>query len=416
MTRLRCGFDFGTSNSTIGLADGGPARLVPLEGNAETLPTAVFYGETAHQVSYGRAAMGDYLAGEPGRLMRSIKSVLGTSLMDETTSVGQRRLHFAAIIADFIREVKRRAEIVLGAEIDTVVQGRPVRFVEDSEAADSKAQDALAHALKSCGIRHVKFQYEPVAAARHWEATSSGEALALVADIGGGTSDFSLIRLQPRHQDRLDRSGDVLGNYGIRLGGTDFDRMLSLRRVMPELGMGRKLLVKNLDAPVWIYTRLATWSQINTLYAPKSMRDIRWAINHSDDPAFDRLDTVVHQHLGHRIAGDVEQGKIDLSVGGQATIDLDYIEQDLRLPVTGRDLEEAIAAGLQRLAGAVDECLSRAGVSPADVELLILTGGSTEIPMVRDVISERISQAKVVSCNTFGAVGLGLAQEAASLR
>lgn len=415
MKTFACGLDFGTSNSTIGFSQDGRIRLAPLEAGRETLPTALFYGESTRPQSYGRAAIADYLAGEPGRLMRSIKSVLGTGLMEEATQVGGGKLRFQTVIGQFIREMKGRAEALLGGEIDTVVQGRPVRFVDDDEAADKKAEAALEAILKESGFCNVVFQYESVAAARHWEAHATGEELALVADIGGGTSDFSLVRLHPGRAAGTDRSGDILGNYGIRLGGADFDCQLSLSRVMPEFGFGRPLGQGKLDSPNWIYCALAAWPQINTLYAPRNRRDIQWVVEQASDPVFRRLETIVGEHLGHRVAQDVEQAKIGVSATGAAVLALDYVEPGLRLPVTAQALGEALETSLGRLSQAVEECLKRAGVRPDAVGALVLTGGSTEMPGVRKALTAPVPGARLVSCDTFGAVGLGLAQEAALL-
>ncbi|MES2687046.1 MAG: Hsp70 family protein, partial [Pseudomonadota bacterium] len=186
-----CGIDFGTSNSTAACADAaGQVGLLPLEGGKPTLPSVVFFhAEDAH-ISYGRAALADYLAGDEGRLMRSLKSLLGTALIDEQTEVAGRALPFRALLGQFIGELKRRAEQAAGRTFSRAVLGRPVFFVDGDPVADRQAQDTLAGIAHAVGFKEIAFQYEPIAAAFDYESQVTREELVLVVDIGGGTSDF----------------------------------------------------------------------------------------------------------------------------------------------------------------------------------------------------------------------------------
>jgi hypothetical chaperone protein len=223
-----CGVDFGTSNSTVGWVRPGPAVLLPLEDGKPTLPSVVFFNADEDQVRYGRAALADYLEGYDGRLMRSLKSLLGTSLMEGQTEVAGRALPFKQLLGHFIGEVKRRAEAQAGREFSSVVLGRPVYFVDDDPAADRLAEDTLAEIARSVGFREIGFQYEPIAAAFDYESRIEREELVLIADIGGGTSDFSLVRLGPQRAPASERRDDILATGGVHIGGTDFDKYLSL--------------------------------------------------------------------------------------------------------------------------------------------------------------------------------------------
>ena len=164
------GIDFGTSNSAVSCAIGdGPARLLPIEGDATTLPTALFFNAEDRTTHFGRDAMAHYLAGTDGRLMRSLKSLLGSALMQETTAVYDGLLSFQDIIARFLHELGSRAEAELGHRPERVVIGRPVHFVDDDDKRDRKAEDSLRHAARSAGFRDVAFQLEPIAAAFDYE-------------------------------------------------------------------------------------------------------------------------------------------------------------------------------------------------------------------------------------------------------
>jgi hypothetical chaperone protein len=410
---MYCGLDFGTSNSTVGAMSQGRAALLPLQGQSATLPSAVFYHEESKAVEFGREAIATYLDGEDGRLMRSIKSVLGTSLIGESTQLGPRRLPLKSVIADFIAEIKRRAETHLGVELTSIVQGRPVHFVDGNDEANRKAEDTLREILRSIGFKHIRFQFEPIAAARHFESAATAQQLALVADIGGGTSDFSVIRIDPSRVDVGTRNDDVLGNYGIRLGGTDFDQQLSFWGVMPLLGRGAKLGAKGVAAPNWIYYDLSSWPRINLLYTPKVAADIRTAMRTSGgDVRFNRLQKTIDRQLGHHIAADVEQAKIALSYDPTVEIDLGYLEAGLKQELTLGNLNDLLADNLKRLDEAIAECLRQSQVPHTAIDLIILTGGSTEMPLIRDAIGRLFPDATIAPCDKFGAVGSGLTLEA----
>ena len=224
-----CGLDFGTSNTTFGSMIGNAPSLVPLEGAQTTIPSAIFY-ERDGAVLIGRRAIDAYVDGGPGRLMRSLKSVLGTSLIDETTQVGRERSSFRDVIAYYLGAVKRRAEQAAGREFRNVVHGRPVHFVDNAPAADRKAEATLRAIVREIGFDNVTFQFEPIAAALDYERQIVREEIALIADIGGGTSDFSIVRLSPDRHRKAERQSDILANDGVRIGGTDFDRQAESRR------------------------------------------------------------------------------------------------------------------------------------------------------------------------------------------
>lgn len=258
-----CGVDFGTSNSTVGCYRPDHPVLLPLEDGKSTLPSVVFFNADDNAVRFGRAALADYLAGHEGRLMRSLKSLLGTSLIDGQTEVQGRVLPFRELLAQFVRELKRRAEQTAGQPFTQAVFGRPVHFVDDDAQADRLAQSTLLEVARSAGFTDVAFQYEPIAAAFDYESGIEREELVLVADIGGGTSDFSLVRLAPARAGKSERRDDILATGGVHIGGTDFDKYLSLTCAMPFLGLGTRLN-NDKEVPSSVYFNLATWHTITS--------------------------------------------------------------------------------------------------------------------------------------------------------
>src|ERR1700728_21012 len=304
-----CGLDFGTSNTTLGTIEGHAPVLVALELGQTTIPSAIFY-EVDGAVLIGRRAIEAYVEGAPGRLMRSLKSVLGTALIDETTRVGRERTSFRDVIAYYLGAVKRRAEQDTGRELRDVVHGRPVHFVDNAPDADRKAEQTLREIAREVGFDDVTFQFEPIAAALDYERLISTEEVALIADIGGGTSDFSIVRLGPRRHGKADRSADILANDGVRVGGTDFDRQLNLGVVMPLFGFGSAMKRAGLDVPSSYFHDFATWSNINRMYEPRVLADIRQVRQEASEPALlDRLARVIDEQRGHTLAMEVEEDK-----------------------------------------------------------------------------------------------------------
>ncbi len=418
MTARFCGLDFGTSNSTLALHANGRAFLCPLEGSSVTLPSAVFYDFEDHSVRFGRDAVTTYVEGAEGRLLRALKSVLGSMLIEETTLINRKRVAMRDIIAMFVRHLKKTAErhlesIEMPGALENVVLGRPVRFVDEDDEADARAEAELIAAAKAEGFRNVETQLEPIAAALAYEATLGHEELSLIVDLGGGTSDFVVARLSPERAQRADRTADILGRSGVHIGGTDFDRRLSIARVMQHLGYKVRLGEKRLPMPQHLFHDLATWHKIPFLYTSQNLHYLRSIVLSADQPEILRrlIDVIAHRN-GHRIAGEVEAAKIALSDAEVARFDLP-VEPPVSVELTRGDLERAIEPDIERLIATIDRCCNSAGVKPASIDSVFLTGGSTGIPAVRNRILAHLPKARAVDGDMFGSVGLGLAIDAA---
>ena len=411
---IACGLDFGTSNSAIGVARGTAAALVPIEANSTLIPSAVFFDyETKDRVLFGTEAISAYIGQADGRLMRALKSILGSPLIDEETSVGGRKVPLTKVVEMFVQHLKRKAEAFAGEEITAVVHGRPVRF-DDDDRADARAQEVLEGIVKKAGFRDITFVYEPIAAVRHYEQTVSSEELVLVADIGGGTSDFSIVRISPRQRDRADRGQDVLATAGVRLGGTDFDTALSRMAVMPLLGLGTQLIEKNLLMPNAPYNELATWATINFAYTYKNERDLAELVSLAREPEkVRRLLNVVRQRLGHRLAFAVEDAKIALSAAECAAVPLTFLEAGLAVTAVRVDFNRAIEAGTDLLCKTASDCIAATGLNPVEIDTIFLTGGSSRVPAVRSAIGRAAPSARLVGgSNDLLSVPLGLTQMA----
>ncbi|MFD9899920.1 Hsp70 family protein [Mesorhizobium sp. NPDC059025] len=407
------GIDFGTSNSTVGVIENGRPHLVALEDGNATLPSAIFFNFEEGSTLFGRRAIADYTDSVEGRLMRALKSVLGSSLAHEKTRIQARTLAFTDIIGLFVAHLKAQLDRHAGQPVENVVLGRPVRFVDEDDAADAEAQNQLEKAARKQGFKHIDFQFEPIAAALDYEHTLNREELALIVDMGGGTSDFSIVRVSPERSAAMDRKGDILANRGVHIGGTDFDRLLSIAHVMPELGYLTPTKDGKRNLPAGYFVDLATWQRINLLYTQKAMLDLR-QIHYEAARAdlVDRLIEVVEHRFGHALATKVERAKIALTDQDEATVDLALPGANFSALLTKQGLENTIRGEVGRVTQTVADTLADAGVKPTDITAVFLTGGSTAIPLARRSILALVPDAKVVQGDAFGSVGLGLALDA----
>jgi hypothetical chaperone protein len=407
-----CGLDFGTSNTTLGTMEGDAPELAALEIGHTTIPSAIFYAADG-AVLIGRKAIEAYVDGVHGRLMRSLKSVLGTALIDETTRMGRERTRFRDVIGYYLGAVKRRAEQATGRELRDVVHGRPVHFVDNDPEADAKAEQTLREIAREIGFDQVTFQFEPIAAALDYERQISTEQIALIADIGGGTSDFSIVRIGPRRHGSADRASDILANDGVRIGGTDFDRQLSLGVVMPLFGFGSAMKRAGLEVPSRYFHDLATWSNINRMYETSVTAELRQVRREAREPALlDRLMRVIDEQRGHTLAMEVEEAKIALAEQRQASVPLEWVAPGLAAAVGRPDLVGHTRQLAERIAARVKNCLAQARLSADDIDAVFLTGGSVRLAHVRKAITQAVPSARIVEGDTFGAVGKGLTIEA----
>ena len=266
---------------------------------------------------------------------------------------------------------------------------------------------------KRVGFRNVEFVYEPIAAAYHYEESATREEIVLIADIGGGTSDFTVLRIGPERRILSDRTNDILANAGVRVGGTDFDTLLSLDAVMPALGLGTQLIKKDLPLPRAVYFELATWATINFAYTHRNERQVHALVADSREPEkTSRLLRTLPNRLGHRIAFSVEDAKIALSDRENVGIDLGFIEGGLVTDTTRAGFDRMIEQNTGRLFRTAATCIADAGLNPTDIQMIFFTGGSSRVPAVRAAVSRAAPEAQQATGSDLLFVALGLTREA----
>ena len=406
---LVLGIDFGTSNSAAAYLDAnGQLNVVPLEKQRAEMPTAVFFATEPPQVLFGEDAMAAYLGDVEGRLLRSLKSLLGSALMEEHTAVGDRSMRYFDIVVLFFKELKRRSEAHLGHPVTHALLGRPVHFVDDNPERDALAQETLGRAAREAGFTHIGYQLEPIAAALDYERRIAAPGRVLVVDIGGGTSDFSLLQLDPQRSTCADRSADVRATTGVHIGGTDFDRLLDLDTVMPLLGY-RHQGPTGRPVPSGLFFDLSTWHLIHQSYSRKALHFARelWT-DYADLQLHRRLIAVLEGQYGHRILARIEQAKIACSVhADDAPVALEFLAPDLAPVIRPEGMEEAVRNAVNNIVQCALACVAAAGGAPVDA--VYLTGGSSALRPLVEALRSAMPEATLIEGNRFGGVAAGLA-------
>jgi hypothetical chaperone protein len=402
---LTVGIDFGTSNSAVGLAVNGQPWLVDIEEGSKTLPTAVFF-DARGNLRLGSAANRALIAGDEGRYMRALKSVLGTPLLREQRLIGPKRQSLLDVIAQFLSELRTRTEERVRQPVTGVVSGRPVRFHSRNDTANAQALIDLTEAYTRAGFKHIDFLPEPEAAALAAQDLAADE-IGLVVDIGGGTSDFTVFRKSEGHV-------DVLASYGVRLGGTHLDRALSLDHVMPLFGAGtnvrRALADGLLPMPATLFNDLATWQKIPFLYTKDTLRLVLDLQRHAVEPdKIARLFEVIEAELGHDVAFAVEAGKIAVNSDGQGVIDLGLVEKGLSAVLDDAKMSASLERFKKELSEATTETLALAGLAPENIGAVVYVGGTSLMSIVPQAIAQVVPNARSIQSEAFTAVVDGLA-------
>ncbi len=362
----------------------------------------------------GPAAIESYLAAtEKGRLIQSLKSWLASRMFTGTEIFG-RHYTIEDLTARILADLRQHAERQFGTPIRYAMAGRPVRFVgADTEQDDAFALSRLRGAFLAAGFEDVDFEMEPVAAAYAYESSLDHDELILIGDFGGGTSDFSLIRVGPGVRRRGRTSQDLLGNQGVALAGDAFDARIVRKLVSPALGAGSEArsLNKLLPAvPAWIYANLERWHYLSFLRTRNVAEILKSARARALEPQkIEALTHLIEEDLGYQLHQAVQQAKVELSRSEVAEFRFCQGSLDLRIPLARTDFERWIEEELSRIDAAVESLLQTCGVRSEDVDRVFLTGGTSFVPSVRRIFQTRFGQERIRSGNEFTSVAHGLA-------
>jgi len=415
------GLDFGTTNSAIAMLVESQAVLAQFpsaSGATRTFPSVLYFERrkqgslTRLMSSAGPTALQNYLEAEDkGRLIQSLKAYLADRRFDGT-GVFSQHYNLEDMIALIARHLLTDAK-GLPAIPSRVVVGRPVNFSDAQNRDDNEfALERLRSAVAQCGFTDIVFEYEPVAAAYSYEQTLDGDELILIGDFGGGTSDFSILRVGPTQRRRGRARDEIIGADGVAVAGDAFDRQIIRKLVAPRLGLGSEYFSppdKFLPIPSWPYERLERWHHLSFLNTAKNLEMLELLRRTALIP--ERLEAFVHlikNEMGFRLHEAVRRVKFDLSVNTETVFEFRCEPVAITKKVTRADFEKWIEPEVALMAGCVDGLLNRTGVSAHDIDHVFLTGGSSFVPAVRKIFVDRFGLEKITGGEELTSVATGL--------
>jgi hypothetical chaperone protein len=404
------GIDFGTTNSAIAVASHGEVRVANfpfMEAAVETFRSVLFF-EGSKRPLAGPAAIERYLEPhEGGRLIQSLKSFAASSIF-QSTQIGSRQYKLEELIGLFLKILRAEVEKQFGPLGQRAVAGRPVRFVgADKPEDEALALDRLRRAYAIAGFDDIAFAYEPIGAAYSYAQRLRRTELVLIADFGGGTSDFSLIRLEPGA-----RSHRIIATAGVPVGGDTFDARIVRHLVSPLLGMNGsyRSIDKLLPVPSSLYRKLESWHHLSFLRSRDNLRILQSVRAQATEPhKIDRFLEIVEEDLGYHLHRSVQRTKIELSYHEEAKFVFTDTSVAIHRAVRRSDFNAWISEDLQQIADCVEEVLRSASFSPSKVDRVFLTGGSSLVPALRDAFASKFGSDKLAAGDEFTSVARGLA-------
>ena len=420
------GIDFGTTNSSIAIADSGGVRLARFantEGFTESYRSLLYLekrrtaGRTTIRSWSGPEGIERYLqADDHGRLIQSLKSFLASRGLQSTEVFGIR-IQIEDLIARILEDIRVAAEGEFGPGISrSISAGVPVRFVGADSADDNKYAIArLETAFKKSGFDEIHFEFEPVAAAYHYEAGLDHDELILIGDFGGGSSDFSLLRVGPSVRKNLGRSRQVIGNEGVPIAGDAFDAKIIRHLVCPALGAGTQLRSggKLLPVPNWVYFKLERWHHLSFLKSHETLNMLRGVEAQSlEREKLKALLYLIRHDLGYHLHRAVQRTKVELSHSARSIFSFADGEVELEAEVKREEFESWISEELLAIRRGIHDLLQTTGVDPKEVDAVFLTGGSSLVPAVQNIFAEKFGAGKIRTGDEFTSVARGLALQA----
>ena len=416
------GLDFGTTNSALSVNDGGQVEVIDIDRHnlaVKTLRSVIYFDEEKN-IFVGQEAVQNYIDnGAVGRFMQSIKSFLPSQQFDHTY-INRKRYELDDLIAIILRRIKEDGEEYVGHAVDEVVMGRPVVFSENVEK-DRLAENRLHKAAEKAGFKNIRFQLEPIAAALAFEKTLSEgkEKNVLIGDFGGGTSDFTVMRLKGGLVRTKSRQEDILAVSGAYIGGDTFDSQIMWNKMAKYFGKNvkfRSMTNQLLAMPTIITFKLRNWHLIPQL-RERSIREYIKQIRQSADDkrAIENLENLIEDNYGFMLFQAIEKAKIDLSSYDNSR--LVFKERDLVIKegISRKEFEVMIIEDVSKINKCVDLVLKDAGVTEKEIDTVFITGGSSHIPCIRSIFTEKFGEEKIRQKDAFTSVAYGLGLSASML-
>jgi hypothetical chaperone protein len=411
------GFDFGTTNTVLAMADGGATRSMAFTsttGTADSMRTALSFmkdaqlGASALKVEAGHAAIRQFID-NPGecRFLQSIKTFAASALF-QGTLIFAKRHNFEDLMEVFVRRLRNYAGDNWPSDVSRIVTGRPVHFAGASPDP-ALATERYNEALSRFGFPEIHYVYELVAAAFYLAQNLKQDATVLVADFGGGTTDYSLIRFETV-AGKL--TATPIGHSGVGVAGDHFDYRMIDNIVAPLIGKGShfKSFDKILEVPSNYYSSFGRWNQLSIFKTTREFEDLKKLVRTSLEPEKLEIfiDLIDHDE-GYPLYQAVSATKMALSALEEASFDFAPLGRGGHRSIKRSDFEGWIADDLARIEGALDDVLDKTETKPAEIDKVFLTGGTSFVPAVRRIFTERFERDRIESGGELLSIAHGLA-------
>ena len=406
---ITASLDFGTTNSVAGVNSSGKIEMIPLGEESLETKTVLFYSFEDKNFYVGDEAIEELELDTMGRYLVALKSFLGAKESVETT-LGTTTYMLEDLISIIIRRFKAKIESHIGYSVERIVMGRPVRFNDDDDTLDQLAQERLKKATLQAGFKEVEFLYEPIAAAIAYEKQVQKEELILVADIGGGTTDYTIVRVGGKK--KSDRKEDILATNGVYVGGNSFDTQIIRNFVTEHLGEGSlyKNMGKEMSIGPHLYNDFSEWHKFQKMYDKKVLNGIEKLIFMAyDKEKISRLLELIREGLYFSFSQKIIDAKVQLSFDEKTLIDMSIFENPFTQEITREEFNKVITSDVEKIKATLDDTIKMANISYNDIDKVFLTGGSTLVPAVKNLYREVFGEEKLVHTDVFSSVGYGLA-------
>jgi len=413
MERFIYGIDFGTTNSSLSIYDREEQVIVKTISIPSLIffPSMISHGSEELSCFCGKEAIEEYVSSKmSGRFIKSFKKVLSNENVKHAYIYGEK-YSIPRIVSLIISDLKRKADAIVGQEVKTVVAGRPVIFDEDKQK-DNFAEGRLVAAFKIAGFERIYLQLEPIAAALTYERIISKDETVLVADFGGGTSDFSIIKLSPNKIFNQNRKEDIVDSSGIYIGGDTFDSSFMWEVGTPHFGRGVKYesYGKKLDIPLSFFTNICAWEKMIFFNSIKIKNTIgRYQHSSNNNPRIGNLLKLIRFNLGYSIFQSIEQTKIELSTKESTTFSFEKRSIKINEFIDQAKYNSIIEENVLKIKGRLDDFLSKNSDMAHEISSVFVTGGTANVGIIKRLLEDTFGPEKVRYGNLFSSVSEGLA-------
>jgi hypothetical chaperone protein len=414
MCKFLYGIDFGTTNSALAIYNEETKEIE----HTVIIPSLIYFyydRSIANTPNYvvGEEAVSAYLNdGMRGRFIKSVKQVLSRSSFTETR-IHNKRYSASDLVAIILKELKQRADKLIGQDCRKAVIGRPVFFNDDDVQRDTLAQTRLNKATELAGFNEVRFQFEPIGAAFAYEKTLVKKENVLVADLGGGTTDFTYLVLDPAKVGSKDRKNDMMATGGIYIGGDSLDSAFMWEKGTPYFGKNTQYEAtpgKRLTVPKSLFANICSWEQMNFFNGQRIKKDIEdYYYFSGNDRLFKNLITLIDNNLGYSVFRSIEKTKITLSNAATASFSYHEMDIDINEEILLQDYDQIIAKDVDRISNYLDEFMQNNHIEPTHIDSLFLTGGTSMVGAIKKLFNQKFPHVLFNSGDNFKSVANGLA-------